>query len=221
MPASPPAAIRVLVVGSRILTRTALRSLLEDRGAGLSIVGESEHLPELAHRGADAPDVILLVFDCPDDHDRFRRTANADAGGPPVVVITDDHDARLFHGAIHLGAAGVVFKNDTPETLIKAIQKTHAGEVWLRRSQVPDALRSARAGQADPQNVRQVGSLTRREREILALVADGLSNRSIGERLFISEATVRNHVTSILDKLQLRNRSELVAFAFRRGLVRA
>jgi DNA-binding NarL/FixJ family response regulator len=218
--ATPAAVIRVLIVGSHALTRAALACLLQASGHDLVVAGEAEHLPEIVQPSDNRPDVILLALDCPDDHERFRSLAANTAGRPPLVVITDDYDPRLFRSAIQMGAAGIVLRSDTPGTLIKAIQKTNAGEMWLRRSQMADALRSAR-GDERSDSTRQIASLTRREREVVGLVADGLSNRAIADRLFISEATVRNHVTSILDKVQLRNRSELVVFAFRRGLVRA
>jgi NarL family two-component system response regulator LiaR len=219
MATAPAATIRLLLVGSHALTRAALRCLLLSGPNHIAVVGEGDRVAD-ALDAADGPvDLILLEVNRSSDYSRTLREAVAAARSRPVLVVTDDATSQVSSRAIQLGAMGVVLKSETPETLVKAIQKTHAGEVWLRRSQAAEALRFARleAPQSD-RAAEKIASLTRREREIIDLIAEGLPNRTIAERLFISEATVRNHLTSILDKLELRNRFELVVFAFRRGL---
>jgi len=114
---------------------------------------------------------------------------------------------------------GVLSCDETGAVLLKAIQKVHAGELWLDRARTAGIVTQlARGAHKDPDTVK-IESLTTRQREIVTLVAEGLTNRQLAERLFISEATVRNHITAILDKLELRDRFQLAVYAFRQGLV--
>jgi DNA-binding NarL/FixJ family response regulator len=114
-----------------------------------------------------------------------------------------------------------VLKNEGPEVLIKAIRKVFAGEVWLDRTNSAAVLvRIARRQHTEDIDAAKIATLTRREHEIITLVGEGLKNGAIAQRLFVSEATVRNHLTSILDKLSLSDRFELADYAFRQGLVR-
>ena len=119
---------------------------------------------------------------------------------------------------IELGATGLVLKNERPEVLMKAIRKVHGGEVWLDRTITARVLaRIARRRHTQDAEAEKIASLTRREHEIIALVGEGLKNGAIADRLFVSEATVRNHLTSILSKLGLSDRFELAVYAFRHG----
>jgi DNA-binding NarL/FixJ family response regulator len=114
-----------------------------------------------------------------------------------------------------------VLKDQAAEVVIKAIEKVHRGEVWLDRTLTASVLsertREARDQQED---LARIASLTEREREIVALVCQGLRNKQIAEKLFISAATVRNHLTSVLSKLELSNRVELAMYAYRQRLAK-
>jgi len=115
-----------------------------------------------------------------------------------------------------LGAMGVVLKEHAPDVLIKAIEKVHAGEIWLDRPTMGRMLREMTGKdekEIDPE-LTKIESLTQREREVVALIAEGLKNRQIGERLFISETTVTHHLSSIYSKLGVSDRLELVIYAF-------
>ena len=128
--------------------------------------------------------------------------------------------AADHHVLIELGATGLVLKNERPEILIKAIRKVHGGEVWLDRNDYGACARAnCQAAAYSDAEADKIASLTRREHEIIALVGEGLKNGAIADRLFVSEATVRNHLTSILSKLGLSDRFELAVYAFRHGLV--
>jgi DNA-binding NarL/FixJ family response regulator len=126
-------------------------------------------------------------------------------------------DPKVHQHAFELGAMGVVLKDQSIDTLVRAIRKLHAGEAWLERVQTANLLNAIRR-RRDPEDVK-IESLTKREREVILMVGQGLNGAAIGERLFISEATVRNHLTSILSKLELANRFELAVYAFRHRLV--
>ncbi len=116
---------------------------------------------------------------------------------------------------------GTVLKSVPPEVLIKAIRKVHAGEIWLDRATTAHVL-SRIAGRCRSSDIEtsKIASLTKREREIIALIGEGLNNAAVAGRLFISVSTVRNHMTSILDKLVVADRFELAVYAFRQGLVK-
>jgi DNA-binding NarL/FixJ family response regulator len=139
-----------------------------------------------------------------------------------ALILTAEVDVTLHARAIELGAVGVVLKTESAQVLAKAVRKVHAGELWLDRARAATIIsRLARKrAENDPETLR-IASLTARERQIVELITEGLANRDIAGRLSISEATARNHVTSILDKLQLKDRFQLAVYAFRRGLVQA
>jgi DNA-binding NarL/FixJ family response regulator len=138
-----------------------------------------------------------------------------------VLVLTDELDLEAHRRAVHKGAMGLVLKDRATEVLIKAIEKVHDGEVWLDRSLMASVLsersREERPRTLDP-NASRIASLTARELQVLELVCQGLKNKHIADRLFICESTVRNHVTSILAKLELSDRFELALYAYRQHL---
>ena len=211
------ATIRLVVLGPHLITRSALHCLLSHQ-PDLSVLGDAERLDRDAGEGCDVflvdigdgqPGSLALIAEV------VKRDPSA-----RVLALVNSHDADLPTRAIELGAVGVVLKDQTPGTLFKAIHKVNQGEIWLARGRGADVLRRVRgARERHTRGERQIASLTRREREIIRWLAQGLKNVAIAQQLFISEATVRNHLTSILDKLELSNRFELVVFAFRRGLV--
>ncbi len=135
-----------------------------------------------------------------------------------VLVFAMSTDPALALRAMEIGASGVVSKSSSGELLVRAIQKVHAGELWLDRLQTAKVLSHAMRRVKDPERTK-IESLTKREREIVAKVGEGLKNSAIATQLFISEATVRNHLTSILGKLELSGRFEQAVYAIRNGLV--
>src|SRR6185369_1220329 len=138
-----------------------------------------------------------------------------------LLVLTETLDLEAHRRAVHMGAMGLVLKDRAAEVLIKAIEKVHDGEVWLDRSLTASVLtemsRANKAAEPDPEAAK-IATLTKREREIIIFVCQGLKNRQIADKLFLSEATVRNHLTSILSKLELSDRFELALFSYRHGL---
>jgi len=210
------ATIRLVVLGPHAITRSALHCLLEQQ-PDLSVLGDAERLD----RNGDECDVFLV--DIGDGHARSLALIKDVVKRHPsarVLALANSHDSECHTRAMELGAVGVVLNDQTPGTLFKAIQKVNQGEIWLARGRGADMLRRVRgAHETHTRGEQQIASLTRREREIIQWLARGLNNAAIAQQLFISESTVRNHLTSILDKLELRNRFELVVFAFRRGLV--
>ena len=125
--------------------------------------------------------------------------------------------------AILLGAMGLVSKQKAADTVIRAIEKVYAGEVWLDRAMIASILNDrVNPSVAPDQNVEtlRIAKLTEREREVIRLIGEGIKNRQIAERMYISEATVRHHLTSIFAKLGVADRFELVIYAFQHGLAK-
>jgi DNA-binding NarL/FixJ family response regulator len=140
--------------------------------------------------------------------------------GSRILILTGIDDAKLHQRAVQLGAIGLVLKNKAPEVLMKALEKMHGGEVWLDRVTMANVL----AELANPNHGNdlsesaRIAYLTRREHEIISLVAQGLKNKQIAARLYISEITVRHHLTSVFGKLEVADRFELIIYAFKHGL---
>lgn len=213
--------LRVGIVEQHQLTREAIRALLESTGL-VRTVGEAaepaEVVPMVERTG---PDAILLVMEGTGERElALLHVLPEIAERTNPLIVTSDTDATLHAQAIELGARGVVLKDQPGSVLAKAIEKVCAGEIWLDRARTAGVLNrlTRRRIEDDPEGMK-IDSLTPRERQIVALVTEGLTNKDIAERLFISEATARNHLTSILDKLDVTDRFQLTVYAFRRGLV--
>jgi DNA-binding NarL/FixJ family response regulator len=215
--------IAVALVEPQALIREALKALL-NTGPAIAVVAEAETVAQILPiiQGA-AVDLLLLSLEPGVDDPDAALGLLATAGLLPchVLVLTSASDPELHLHLLELGAMGVVLKDQTGEVLKKAIRTVHGGELWLDRASVGAVISRLKQGRGNDFDVEalKVQSLTAREREVVALVADGLANTRIAERLFISAATVRNHLTSILDKLGLTDRYQLTVYVFRRGLV--
>ena len=224
MSAPDAKSIRVMIADDHAIFRAGLRRLIDDHPE-MVVIGEAGNCAEvIAIAALEQPHIILLDTDLGGESalDLLREMV-ATCEGAQVIILTGVHDPEIHRRAIALGAAGLVFKAQDAGILIQAIKKVYAGGVWLDPSMmakmIVESSRSSEAGEDDPHAVR-VAALTRREREIITLVAQGLGRKQIAGSLFISETTVRNHLTSILRKLDLRNRFELAIYAYRHKLVR-
>jgi two-component system nitrate/nitrite response regulator NarL len=215
--------IGVLIIDDHAVVRTALRMFLESQ-PGLTVVGEAAHPTEALESALHAhPDIILLDIDLGDVNGldllpQLRRAAPE----AHVLVLTGIRDVEMHRRAVRLGAVGIVRKERAAEVLLEAIAKVYAGEVWLDRALIASVLnemtQSGKAKPADPEALK-IAALTAREREVIALVGQGHRNRHVADRLCISEATVRHHLTSIYAKLNVGDRLELTIYAYRHGLV--
>jgi len=142
--------------------------------------------------------------------------------GCQVLILTALPDPELHLSAVRLGARGILLKTDTPELLLKAIQKVCAGEAWLSKTMlasVVSELHRRSTNRIDPETAK-ITSLTAREKEVVTLIGEGRRNKEIGEKLFISEKTVRHYLTSIYGKLGVKDRLELIIYAFQHGLAK-
>ena len=216
--------IRVLLVDDHAVIRVGLRMLLESHPK-LAVVGEASGRDEaLALAAGTRPDIILLDLDLGGISSiDFLPELLAAAGQARVLLLTGSTDTDQHRKAVLRGAMGVVVKAQAAEVLLKAIEKVHAGEVWIDRTVMASVLsqmsRGGAAEKVDPEAAKIAG-LSDREREVITLICQGLQNKHIGERMAISEATVRHHLTSIFNKLEITNRLELVIYAYRHDLVK-
>jgi DNA-binding NarL/FixJ family response regulator len=217
--------IRLLLVDDQELVRTGLRLFLETQD-DLEVVGEAGGGAEAIERAKQLqPDVVLMDIRMP-GMDGVEATAQLTAAGiepPPRVLVltTFDLDEYVF-GALRAGAAGFLLKDAPRERLLEAIRVVHGGEALLSPS-ITRRLIEDFAARTDPLEPPPtlLEQLTPREREVLVLVARGLSNGEIAERLVVTEATVKSHVGSILTKLDLRDRVQAVVLAYEHGIVAA
>ena len=198
--------------------------IIESR-MGMVVVGEAENRREsLAAIAQEPPDIILLDLDLGDENglDLLPEllTAVRDAR---IILLTGIRDAEVQRRAILLGAMGLVTKQKAADTVIRAIEKVYAGEVWLDRAMIASILNDRVNPSVVPdQNTEtlRIAKLTEREREVIRLIGEGIKNRQIAERMYISEATVRHHLTSVFAKLGVEDRFELVIYAFQHGLAK-
>ena len=215
--------IRVLIVDDQELVRTGFRLFLETQ-PGLAVVGEAGDGEEAIERARTLrPDVVLMDIRMP-TMDGVEATAKLTSGAiepaPRVLVLTTfDLDEYVF-GALRAGAAGFLLKDAPRERLIEAIRVVHSGEALLSPS-ITRRLIEDFAARSDPIEpaAAVLAELTPREREVLVLVAHGLSNAEIAARLVVTEATVKSHVGAVLLKLGLRDRVQAVVFAYEHGIV--
>lgn len=217
--------IRVLLVDDQELVRTGFRMILADEG-GIEVVGEAANGREAADSAARLrPDVIVMDIRMPvmDGVEATQRLVGDDAGsGPRVLVLTTfDGDEHVLE-ALRAGASGFLLKDVAPTDFVRAIRVVAAGDALIAPSVTRRLLdRFARLSiPADERYADALRQLTPREHEVLKLVAQGLSNGEIAERLTLAEPTVKTHVSHLLMKLDLRDRAQLVVLAYEVGIVR-
>jgi DNA-binding NarL/FixJ family response regulator len=207
--------IRVLLVDDHQVVRRGLRTFLEVQ-EDIEVVGEASDGAEgVEQAGALRPDVILMDVHMPGmDGVEALRELRAHGSGARVLVVTSFTETRSVVPALRAGATGYVYKDVDPDALAGAIRSVHAGHVLLQ-PEVADALLS---DDDAPVAQGRGGTLTDREHEVLALIANGRSNREIARALVLSEKTVKTHVSNILMKLDLSDRTQAALWAVRHGL---
>lgn len=216
------APIRILLVDDHRSMLWGLERLIASEPARMQVVGRATNKAEIlaALAGCDI-DLVLLDIDLAgesslDFMDEIQRATSA-----RILILTGLRDEHVHQRAVLEGARGVVLKDVPAEVILQAIERVHAGEVWLDRSSIArllDDVARNRSSQVEEAGDRGLASLTRKERDILAALAanPGAPNKTLASKLFISEHTLRNHLTSIFDKVGVKNRFELTMYALER-----
>jgi NarL family two-component system response regulator LiaR len=218
---SADSVIRVLIVDDHAVVRQGLRTFLELQDHSelpINVVGEASNgkkAVELAQH--TQPDIVLLDLVMP-EMDGIQATRQILEGSPRsrIIILTSFGEEDKVLPAIRAGAHGYLLKDIPPDELVHAIREAHLGKVQLH-PEVAKKLISALAAK-ESSGSQTESDLTDRELEVLSLIADGLSNHEIAEKIFISQKTVKTHVSSILSKLHLADRTQAAIYALKHGL---
>ena len=219
---APEKSIRILLMDYHTLVREGLRILIE-RDKNKEVVGETGSRAEaITLPNRLNPDIILLEPNL--DGELDLQLIPELLAGPRhvrIILLTGIREAQIHYQAVQLGAMGVVPKTGNSKILLKAIEKVHQGEVWIDRIMMAQVLTRMsnpyRNGRYDVETTK-IAKLSERELEVVGLIGKGLKNKEIAERLYISEVTVRHHLTSVYSKLGVSDRLELIIYAYRNGL---
>jgi two-component system, NarL family, nitrate/nitrite response regulator NarL len=218
-----PIQIRILIINDQLVVREGLRMLIENH-PGTKVVAMASTRTEALDMIARIPcDLVILDLELGGYSSLSFIPQLREAGrNVRILVLTGTRDSVTHQKAAQLGAMGVVLKEDAADLLLKAIEKVYKGEAWLDRVTLGNLLfqMSTEAKEPVDPRAKKISSLTNREREVIALIAEGLRNRQIADRLFISPTTVTHHLSSIYSKLGVSDRLELVIYAFANKLAK-
>jgi DNA-binding NarL/FixJ family response regulator len=214
--------IRVLVADDQSMVRAGFRMLLA-REDDIDVVAEASTGLEAVRQATHTrPTVVLMDIRMPelDGLEATRRILGADDTARVLILTTFDLDEYVYE-ALRAGASGFVLKDDPPEQLITAIRTVAAGNALLSPTITKRVIRQFTRIPRPAPPPKELADLTAREREVLRLTARGLSNAEIGRELYIGDTTVKTHITHILQKLDLRDRVQLIVLAYQTGIVDA
>ncbi len=210
--------IRVLVVDDQSMVRAGFRMLLGDE-TDIEVVAEASNgLEAIAQVARFHPDVVLMDIRMPelDGLEATRRILATDASARVLILTTFNLDDYVYE-ALKAGASGFVLKDDPPEQLIAAVRTVAAGDALLSPTVTRGVIQQFTRLHREPPPA-AVDTLTSRELDVFRLITRGLSNAEIGQELFISDTTVKTHVTRLLQKLDLRDRAQAIVLAYQAHL---
>ena len=212
--------ITVLLVDDHALVRQGVRAFLETQ-PDISVIAEADGGEEAVRCAAEyAPDVALMDLIMPGGMDGVEATRRLTASSPRtnVVMLTSYHDDEHVFPAIRAGALSYVLKEIGPDELADTVRKAAVGEAVLHPRVAARVVRELHGARRDAPNV--FHELSDREMEVLKLIAEGMGNAEIAGKLYLSEKTVKSHVSNILGKLHLADRTQAAVYAWREGVVR-
>jgi DNA-binding NarL/FixJ family response regulator len=214
--------IKILIVARNSIFRIGLKMLIETK-KNLKVVGEAADIAEASNIiSRENPNVILLDFPENGSSNLFTLLMG-EKYSQPILVLADSHDDKTSQKCLRLGTKGLVLKENSAEVLFKAIEKVNKGEFWFDRAVMGQTIKNLVAEKenlSDNLHINKFDLFTEREKQVIDLICKGLKNRAIADKLFITETTVRHHLTSIFEKLGISSRLELVVYAFQHQLVK-
>ena len=215
--------VRVLLADDHPIVRDGLKKLLQLE-EDFEVVGEAGDGREVLEKCHELdPDVLLLDLRMPNlDGLSALQALQQTNKRTRVIILTASEDKNEFVQAMKLGCSGIVLKQTAPDLIVKSIRKVNSGEIWLDSLTTAAVMRQFSTGLetsgGGSGKGRERSPLSAREREIVALVAQGYKNKEMAEKMFISEQTVKNHLHNIFDKLGVSDRLELALYAIHKGL---
>jgi DNA-binding NarL/FixJ family response regulator len=217
--------IRIFLVDDHQSFSEGLAMLINTNKPEMEVIGTAGNREDAFQAIAEKqPDVILLDVDLGDDNGLEILPEMLAKTNAKIIILTGIRDPLIHQKAVINGASGVLQKTDSAQTILKAIKKVHEGEIWINNeilNQVLNQLTGKSSLTADSQQ-QKIATLTSREREIIAALVnyDSSTNKAIARQLYISDSTLKNHLTAIYDKLDLKNRVELLKYALANNLDR-
>lgn len=213
--------IKALIVDDQVMVRAGLRMLL-DVEPDVEVVAEAGNgIEAVAQAARYQPDVVLMDIRMPemDGLEATRRILATEQDARVLILTTFNHD-DLVYEALRAGASGFVLKDEPPEQLVAAVRTIAAGDALLSPSVTRRLIAHFTRDRREPPPL-ALDTLTLRELEVFRLIATGLSNAEIGQELYISDTTVKTHVTRVLQKLQVRDRAQAIVLAYRHNIFEA
>lgn len=210
--------ITVLLIDDHILIREGIRQLLELED-DISVVGQASDGEEGYEMALQLkPDVVLLDINMPNINGIETLRKLKDTGIDSKVIMLTIHNEREYvRRTLNLGADGYIIKDSEAHSFIKAIHNVMEGKVYIQ-PKVAEIVKSCQGDSCEDINTEKINRLTKREYEVLTLISEGLNNKDIAARMFISEKTVKNHISSIFKKLELNDRVQATIFSFKSGI---
>nr|WP_035162723.1 response regulator transcription factor [Caloranaerobacter azorensis] len=211
--------ITVLIADDHSLMRQGLKQILELE-SDIKVIGQASNGEEAIHMTLEyKPDVVLLDINMPSMNGIEALRRLKDMGADSKIVMLTIHDDREYlYETLNIGADGYVLKDADSETLIKAIRDVYKGKSFIQPSLATYLAKEYKAANGDSNKSSVKDVLTRREYEVLTLVAEGLNNKEIAERLYISEKTVKNHVSNIFRKINVNDRIQAAIYAYKNNI---
>lgn len=214
--------INIFLICDLSIFRTALCMLIES-DSRFKVVGEASDANTAVEQIAKSRPSIILVDVSDVDERALLPLSVPEIAKIPVLILTRKDQVEFYQQCLKLGIKGLVSKQNGAEVLYKAIEKVCEGEFWFDRSIMGATIRhmlNEKQSFMDNPAVQKANGMTEREREVVELICRGMKNKGIAEKLFIAETTVRHHLTSVFNKLEVESRLELVIYAFKHQLVK-
>ncbi|NLV87757.1 MAG: response regulator transcription factor [Tissierellia bacterium] len=212
--------ISVLIADDHALIREGIKQILELE-EDIHVVGQANNGEEAFELASKLePDIILLDINMPKTNGIEALRRFKDMGiTSKVIILTIHEDREYILKTLKLGANGYMLKDSSANSLIEGIRRVAKGENYIQSS-VADLVSASSDDSMEDKSIEQINSLTNREYEVLMLIAEGLNNKDIAERLYISEKTVKNHVSNIFKKLELNDRVQAAIFAYKNNIIK-